>query len=57
MVFAKYFARFYEKKDNTWNPSAQQTSALYCRLTDFTFPRGYHGYPVNIVTNEEGTVG
>ena len=49
MVFAKYFARFYEKKDNTWNPSAQQTSALYCRLTDFTFPRGYHGYPVNII--------
>ena len=22
-----------------------------------TFPRGYHGYPVNIITNEEGTVG
>ena len=45
-VFAKFFARFYEKKNNTWNirplvdksfvPSAQQTSVLYCRLTDFS---------------------
>ena len=42
--FSKNFARFYEKK-NIWNirrfvdesfvPSAQQTSVLYCRLKDF----------------------
>ena len=41
--FANNFARFYEK--NTWNirslvdesfvPSAQRTSILYCRLMDF----------------------
>ena len=45
MVFSKNFARFYEK-NNTWNiiclvdesfvPSAQRNSILYCRLTDFT---------------------
>ena len=44
-VFAKNFARFYEKKNNAWNIrrlvdesfilSAQRTSVLYCRLTDF----------------------
>ena len=44
-IFAKNFERFYEKKNNTWNirplvdelfvPTAQQTSVLYCRLTDF----------------------
>ena len=46
-VFAKNFARFYEKKNNTWNirhlfdelfvPSAQGTSVLYCKLTDFSY--------------------
>ena len=45
MDFAKDFARFYEKNNNTLNirrlvdesfvPSAHQTSLLYCRLTDF----------------------
>ena len=43
-VFAKNFARFYEKKntrkirhlvDESFVQSAQQTSVLYCRLTDF----------------------
>ena len=43
--FAKNFARNYEKRNNTWNirrlvvesfvPSAQLTSVLLCRLTDF----------------------
>ena len=43
--FANNFARFYEKKNNTWNirrlvdelfvPSAQRTSVIHCRLTDF----------------------
>ena len=43
--FAKNFARNHEKKNNTWNfrclvnesfvPSAKQTSILYCRLSDF----------------------
>ena len=41
------FARFYEKKNDTWNirrlveesfvPSTQLISILYCRLTDFKF--------------------
>ena len=42
-VFAKNFARFYEKKIMlgtseawlTFVPSAQRTSVSYCRLTDF----------------------
>ena len=45
MIFAKNFARNYEKKNNTWNirrlvdksfvPLALRTSVLCCRLTDF----------------------
>ena len=45
MIFAKNYARFYEKTNNTWNirrlvddlfvPSSKQPSVLYCKLTDF----------------------
>ena len=45
MIFVKNFARNYEKMNDTWNirflvdesfvPANQQTSVLYCRLTDF----------------------
>ena len=45
MIFAKKYARFYERNNNTWNirrlvddsfvPSSEQPSVLYCKLTDF----------------------
>ena len=44
MIFAKNFARFYEKKytlnirrlvDNSFVPSAWRAGELYCKLTDF----------------------
>ena len=49
MIFAKNFARNYEKKNNTWNirrlidesfgPSNQRPSILYLRLSDFNSVR------------------
>ena len=54
MIFAKNYARFFEKKNNTWNirrlvddsfvPSARRTSILNCKLADFklaVFPATY----------------
>ena len=60
MVFAKNFARFYEKHE-TWNirrlveetfvPSTQRPSVLYSRLTDF-----WRKCPMSkIIVNETNT--